>query len=270
MVKILTGTGSSGERSVGLTSSAGGTVQKGSYTIKSGDTDGVARYSVSGITDSKGNRITKIGAVTHEGRVVYIDTEKPTATTTITPITDAAKKIVTYTITDNNIPTKISYKLTSATCASKSNYDSATEDEKEVPVIGNVARVSVSGTANNGKVVCAKITDLAGLTAYIASNALSGIVARTVQISEFSYKPTDSAYYEFIEIVNKSGSTITAFADDYQVIDGEGKRSITYVSGGASLADNAVAIIVRDPAKFKQKYPGYVGTLFKSSFSLGR
>ena len=254
-----------------VTLSDPGVARSGTYTILANDADGLIRYKIEGITDSLGNTTEKIGVVTHEGKPVSVDTSMPTVSSEITPIEDATRKTVVFTITDSNVPNEISYKISATACEETADGYGTTGTEKTAAVVGTEeeageARIIFSDTSGNDKYVCAKVTDKAGLITYAVSGQITGIIPAAVRITEFMYAPKDGATFEWIEVTNKGSSAISL--TDFKLIDGDEEKTIEHVAGIQTLAEGEIAIITRSAGDFRTKYSGYFGPLFESSFSL--
>ena len=247
------------------TSGAGGVMHSGTYTLVSGDADGVITYTV---TYSGGD--PKTGTVTHNGKAVSVDTTSPTVTSAISDASVTTRKVVTFTIEDENSPAKVLYKVSSTPCGTQSAYSSdASEEEKVAVVEAGEVRIVLSDSADNGKYVCVKVADKAGNTVYDVSNQVSGITASSLRITELVYAPADGASFEWLEVVNKGNSDITV--TDFIIVDGGRDKRITpsvQGNGTTVLTSGQVAVIVRNEDDFKSKYPAYQGLMFKSTFSL--
>ena len=256
------------KRTVTLTTSsaAGKVVRSGTYTVQSNEEDGVVRYTITGITDSLGNRTTKIGIVTHNGKPVRVDTTAPIVTSEITPTGSATRKTAVFTITDTNIPSTIKYKVSDTSCSTKARYTASVEDEKESTVQNGEARVIFSSIDGNNKYVCVKVEDEAGHIIYAVSDQISGITATSARITELMYAPNGGADLEWIEVTNKGTATVTL--TDFRVIDGDDTKGIEHVAGSQTLVAGEIAIITRNASEFRIAYPGYFGPLFRSSFNL--
>ena len=256
------------KRTVTLTTSsdAGKVVRSGTYTVQSNEEDGVVRYTITGITDSLGNRTTKIGIVTHNGKPVRVDNTAPTVTSEITPTGSATRKTAVFTITDTNIPSTIKYKISDTSCGTKTPYTASVEDEKESTVQNGEARVIFSSIGSNNKYVCVKVEDEAGHITYAVSDQISGITATSARITELMYAPNGGADLEWIEVTNKGTTTVTLA--DFGVIDGGDTKGIEHVAGSQTLVAGEIAIITRNAGEFRIAYPGYFGPLFRSSFNL--
>ncbi len=257
-----------------MTASSGATAinKEFTYTVAADDPSGRITYTI-----KKGSDTLRTGAVTHDGNPAVIDTDTPSVAFSMTaPTGNTSRKKITATITDTSPPTEVSYKMHTSACADKAAYDGVATEAKTVPVVTetddegvktHTATINLFGSDNNNKYVCMKVTDLANHTAYSSSDEITGITALTVEISEMSYVSTEGG--EWIEIVNSGSSTITV-VDDLAIVDGGSPKSITHRSGGTTIANGDVAVIVKngDLNTFRSEYPSHSGPLFTASISL--
>lgn len=86
-------------------------------------------------------------------------------------------------------------------------------------------------------------------------------------INEIMYDlPGSDTDREWIEIVNASGDVIDL--SEWKFFEANTNHKLTLLQGEVTLSPGAYAVIVDNPEKFKNDWPGYSGTLFDSSFSL--
>ncbi len=89
--------------------------------------------------------------------------------------------------------------------------------------------------------------------------------AADVSISEIMYDPagTDTGH-EWIEIYN-SGSSVSL--SGWKFFEEGSNHGLAEYQGGLTLGENSYAVIVSDPVKFLEDYPGFSGIILDSSWS---
>src|SRR3989344_2910155 len=92
-------------------------------------------------------------------------------------------------------------------------------------------------------------------------------VSASMVINEIMYdlKGSDTDR-EWIEVVNAGGDAVDL--SEWKFFEANTNHKLTLVLGQATLPPGAYAVIVDNPEKFKNDWPGYSGVLFDSSFSL--
>ncbi len=89
----------------------------------------------------------------------------------------------------------------------------------------------------------------------------------SVEITEIMYdlEGSDSGR-EWIEITNKGGVSVDI--SKFKLLEAGVKHGLTPAQGGSILLPSASAVIASNPAVFLSEHPGFVKSVFKSSFSL--
>lgn len=246
---------------------SGTDVQKsGTYTVTETDPSGPVTYSVAGMKDTDGAAMTGTGTVKHNGKTVVIDMATPSVSVSVAPAGNANRKTVTVNVTEDSPPETVSYKVSSVSCGTSATYAASPETEQTAPLTDGTAEIRLFGASYNGKYICVKVTDKVGLVSHAVSDQISGITAASLLISEIMYAPEGGAAHEWIEVTNVGSVSVTL--TDYKVNDGGTKRSITHISGAATISPNGVAVIAKKPTEFKTDYRSYTGSLFRASISL--
>lgn len=89
----------------------------------------------------------------------------------------------------------------------------------------------------------------------------------SVQITELMYDPPGAnAGNQWVEVTNEGQEPVNLFG--YRLAEGGTNHKISILSGTTTLAAGESAIITNSADSFSSAYPGYLGPLFKSSFSL--
>lgn len=78
--------------------------------------------------------------------------------------------------------------------------------------------------------------------------------------------PGSDSGREWVEVTNLGSETVDI--GKYKLFENNTNHGLKFVSGAATLAPNATAIIASDAQKFLADYPSFTGTLFDSAFAL--
>jgi hypothetical protein len=89
----------------------------------------------------------------------------------------------------------------------------------------------------------------------------------SVVITEIMYDtPGSDAGHEWVEITNTGSQQVDLTA--YRLFEANTNHKLTIVSGSPFLAPSTSAVIVEDPQLFASDWPGFTGSVLKSTFSL--
>lgn len=87
-----------------------------------------------------------------------------------------------------------------------------------------------------------------------------------VSINEIMYDaPGTDSGHEWIEVYNSGGSSVNL--SGWKFYEEGSNHGLSEYQGGMTISSNGYAVIVSDPAKFLEDYPGHSGIIIDSSWS---
>ncbi|MBC7836511.1 lamin tail domain-containing protein, partial [Acetobacteraceae bacterium] len=96
---------------------------------------------------------------------------------------------------------------------------------------------------------------------------MPGSVFAAVEITQVMYDvPGTDAGREWVTVTNKGTASVDI--SKFKFLEGGVNHKLILTSGSALLSSGGSAIIASNAATFLSEHPGFVGAVFKSSFSL--
>ena len=240
-----------------LSLSGSGTLITASYTIAPSDPSGEIRYEITGLEDAAGDTVSRSGNLIHDGRRIVADTDAPTIT--FSTAQNLNEEAIVISVLDDRIPNEIHYKISSLACTS------FLSEGTPLTLVNGSASISLSIVGNTDKYICVKATDLAGNT------SIETLALLNLRITEIAYSTSTGINTEWIEIVNYGSLGVDL--ETLNLLDRKSngdftKKNIAHISGSNILEQGGIAIVAKNPDRFREDFPSYIGPLFKSTLSL--